>query len=274
MDTLDFGLFDSLPGLFNLVHQSMPVIWIALVSLCPVLLSEFLRMLWCVQIPQDGVDGSVTYTSRLLPSPDIECWGGTHFPSAVVAIVGLVVWCAGIPGILAIRLFFLGERQSPDNFRKYGYFIQGYEAHFWWWDIIIKNFDVGVMMVITYTSLVPAPEAKLLCYPVLSGLQFGMTAWLAPFSNQQAGILDVLEVALQTSRFIVFSVVAALMILSLGEEATVGLALVVLVLVTAVAAYLVIHVAAQQLRDASQAPPARPGNALMKFVGALISGGN
>ena len=270
MDSLDFGLFDSRPRWFDLVHQSVPVVWTGLVYLWPVLLSGFLRMLWCVPIPEDGEE-SVIFTYRLLPSPEIQCWADPHFPSALTAVVGLLVWCAGIPGLLALRLLFLADRQSPGNFRKYGFFIQGYEAKYWWWDIIVKRLDVGVMMLITYTSVVPTPEGKLLCYPVLSGLQLCLAAWIAPFTNEQAGVLDVLEVALQISRFLLFSTVVALMVLSPSHLATAGLAVAVLVLLMAAGAYLVVHVASQIFRDARalRGSGVRRGNALMKFIGAL-----
>ena len=31
--------------------------------------------------------------------------------------------------------------------RRYGYFFQGLEPKFWWWDILVKRADVGMMML-------------------------------------------------------------------------------------------------------------------------------
>ena len=41
----------------------------------------------------------------------------------------------------------------------------------WWWDLIIKRMDVATMMLITYTSVVLDPSAKLMLFPALSGFQ-------------------------------------------------------------------------------------------------------
>ena len=62
-----------------------------------------------------------TVVSRLLPSPDVRCGSSDHLPSAAVAICGLLGWCVGIPIALAVRLVSLEDRQTPENYRKYGY---------------------------------------------------------------------------------------------------------------------------------------------------------
>ncbi|CAE7032759.1 rngB [Symbiodinium sp. CCMP2592] len=223
MDSLDFGLFTHRPGMGALVYQSVPVIWITLVALWPGLLSSFLSMIWCVPIPEDtwGPDGVVTETvSRLLPNPDVVCWSDEHFPSAVIAISGLIIWCLGIPLTLALVLLRLKNRQAIDNSRRFGYFLQGLEHQYWWWDILVKRVDVGLMMLITYTSVVQEPASKLLIFPVLSGFQMGLAAWVKPYANDQAEILDVLEVVLIATRFLFFSLVAFLLILNPSPEVT------------------------------------------------------
>ncbi|CAE7217830.1 lgals3bpb [Symbiodinium pilosum] len=146
----------------------MPIIWISLVALWPGLLSSFLRMIWCVPIPEDG-----EVVSRLLPNPSVVCWSDDHMASAGLAILGLGIWCLGIPMTLAARLLCLRDRQAPENFRRFGYFFQGLEAQFWWWDLLVKRLDVALMMLVTYTSFVLDPKAKLMLFPVLSGLQAG-----------------------------------------------------------------------------------------------------
>ena len=73
----------------------------------------------------------------------------------------------------------------------------------------MKRLDVALMMLFTYTAIVPDSEAKLLLFPVLSGIQVIATAWLKPFINNQAEILDMLEVVLGTVRFILFSSLVA-----------------------------------------------------------------
>ena len=228
-------------------------------------------MLWCVPIPQEGDDG-VSFTHRLLPSPDIECWEATHFPAACVAIAGLLVWCVGVPAALAARLLFMPDRHAPENYRRYAFFLQGYEQAYWWWDVIAKRADVGSMMLIAYTSLVPTPEAKLLLYPIFSGIQLFISAWIRPFAKQQAGLLDVLEMLLQMTRFLLFAAVAAMVILSPETTTAQLLAIMLLIFVLAAVSYLLIQVAAQFLKDASEVSSAeRTTNPIMKVISSSVA---
>ena len=125
MDALDFGLFHAKPKLRVLIYQSMPVVWIGLSMAWPVLLSGFLRLLWCVPIPEgDGMS-----TLRLLPSPDIICSSDAHELTATLALIGLLVWCLGIPLALFSRVLALRDRRAPETYRRYGYFIQAGLLH-------------------------------------------------------------------------------------------------------------------------------------------------
>ncbi|CAE7622590.1 CBWD5 [Symbiodinium sp. CCMP2592] len=134
-------------------RQCTPVVWIGWVTLWPQLLSNFLWFLWCVPIEEDA-----EFVSRLFPDPDIVCWSSVHRPSVYIAIAGLSVWCLGIPVALLCRLLTLDDIHAPDTYRKYGFFIDGFEP-------------LGLMFLVTYTSIVQTPEAKVLLFPVLSGLQ-------------------------------------------------------------------------------------------------------
>ncbi|CAE7688623.1 rngB [Symbiodinium sp. CCMP2592] len=215
MDSLNFGLFSPAPRFVELAYQSVPILWVSLVSLWPGLLSSFLQMIWCVSVLEDDV-----LVSRLLPNPSVVCWSDEHLVSARFAIAGLVVWCLGIPIALAIVLFRLPDRQAPDNFRRFGYFFQGLERQFWWWDLLVKRFavasDLALMMLVAYTSVVPDQKAKLALFPVLSAFQALLAAWVRPYANDQAEVLDVLEVTLCSIRFLLFSGVALLLSLEVA----------------------------------------------------------
>ncbi|CAE7462525.1 scube2, partial [Symbiodinium sp. CCMP2592] len=199
VETLNFGLFSAAPRLGELLNQSVPIIWVSLVSLWPGLLSSFLQIIWCVPVPEDDV-----IVNRLLPNPSVICWSDEHFVSARIAIAGLVVWCVGIPLTLAVLLLRIPDRQAPENFRRFGYFFQGLEPKFWWWDLLVKRLDlasealrdVALMMLLTYTSVVPDPKGKLMLFPALSGFQALVAAWVKPYANDQAEILDVVEAML------------------------------------------------------------------------------
>lgn len=265
MDSLDFGLFSPNAPFGELLYQCLPVVWVAVVSLWPGLLSSFLRMIWCVPIwEEDLVSRS---RLRLLPNPDVVCWSDEHFPSAALAVSGLVVWCVGIPLVLAAKLS-LEDRTSPDKHRRYGYFFQGLEPQYWWWDILVKRADVGLMMLVTYTSVVREPEAKVLLFPLLSGLQALLAAWFKPYANDQAQVLDVVDVMLSTIRFLLFGAVAAMLILNTDSFTTRMVAYILFLVLLLACVYFFAHLASQMLRDAVVSPPKRAKSVAMRLLGA------
>lgn len=250
-EALDFGLFTSFPRPGRLFFQCVPVFWVTLIGMWPELLSSFLQMIRCRAISvDDPATGLQLMQQRLRSHPEVVCWGEDHFLLALIACIGLGVWCLGVPVLLFIRLYCLDDRQSPENYRKYGYFIQGFEPAFWWWDIIVKRVDIGLMNIVTYTNLANDEKAKLLLFPFLSGVQLTLCAWCRPFTNSQAEILDFLEMCLLSFRFVLFSMVAVMLIFNPSAEMTWVLAGFLVLLLAMVCGYFALHVAAQFLRTA------------------------
>ena len=105
---------------------------------------------------------------------------------ALIASIGLVVWCIGVPLLLFLRIYKLKDRQNPENGRRYGFFIEGYEPGFWYWDIIVKRFDIALMNLVTYTSLADDEKAKLLLFPFISGGYVG-NCGLVPAIYERSG---------------------------------------------------------------------------------------
>ncbi|CAJ1379513.1 unnamed protein product [Effrenium voratum] len=251
IETLDFGLFTAFPRPLQLFHQCVPVFWVMLLAMWPDLLSKFLKMIWCSRVPEDDAQGLSTMQQRLFPNPGVICWSNDHFLMALIACLGLAVWCVGVPFLLFLRLWRLKDRQSPDNFRRYGYFIQGFEAQFWWWDIVVKRFDVGLMNLVTYTSLAADDKAKLLLFPILSGVQLWLCAWCQPFTNSQNSILDVLEMCLLSFRFAMFSLVSIMLIFHPSAATTYVLSAFIALLLLFLCSYFSLHVVAQFLRGSA-----------------------
>lgn len=208
-------------------------------------------MIWCTPVSEDNERGFTILKQRLLPNPDVVCWSSDHFALALLACVGLVVWCIGVPVALFFRLYVLKDRQSPENFRKYGFFIQGFEPQFWWWDIIVKRSDILVMNLITYTSIATEEKAKILTFPIISGSALGCSAWCKPFTNTQAEILDFLEMCLLSFRFTLFSMIAIMLIFNPSATATWVLAGLLVTWLCGVCAYFGIHVVAQFLKGSA-----------------------
>ena len=180
---------------------------------------------------------------------DVVCWSADHFFTALIACLGLLIWCAAVPVLLFLRIKALKDRQSPENFRRYGYFIEGYEPQFWWWDIIVKRADIGVMNIITYTSIADDSKAKLLLFPFVSGCMLAISAWCKPFANSQAEILDFLEMCLLSFRFVLFSIVCLLLIFNPSKELIYACAGVLAFMLTCICGYFGLHVLVQFLKQ-------------------------
>ncbi|CAE7249789.1 Svep1, partial [Symbiodinium natans] len=245
--TLNFGLFTSFPRPRELLRQSMPVVWLTLTGIWPELLKEYLQLIWCSPV----AEGSGEVVQRLVQHPDIVCWSFDHAPLALIALAGLLVWCAGIPIALFLTVWRTPDRQSQENHRNYGYFIEGLEPSFWWWDIVVKRLDIGLMLVVAYTSLAPDDRAKLLLFPLISAVQLSITCWFKPFSNDQSELLDFLEMLLLSSRFIFFASVAVLLLLNPDADTTQLMAGLLTGVILTVFFYFSVHAVVQLLRELS-----------------------
>ncbi|CAE7817681.1 Scube1 [Symbiodinium microadriaticum] len=251
-DTLDFGLFTSRPRPSQLLQQCVPVIWVMLLAMWPELLSQFLKMVWCAPFSEDNNRGLTEVKQRLLPHPDVVCWSFDHFELALIASIGLVVWCIGVPLLLFLRIYKLKDRQNPENGRRYGFFIEGYEPGFWYWDIIVKRFDIALMNLVTYTSLADDEKAKLLLFPFISGAMLAIAAWCRPFTNDQAEILDFMEMCLLSFRFVMFSMIAVLLIFNPSAAVTYAVAGTLVLALGCICMYFALHVMVQMLRTSAE----------------------
>ena len=248
VDALDFGLFTAKPSLKVLLKQSLPVVWPTLIAIWPQLLSQFLSLMWCVSIKEDGC-----VRERLVPHPDVECFSDDHLPSALIAIIGLTVWCVGIPGLLFCNIYRLGRaRQELESRRCYGLFIRGLEPWMWWWDLVVKRADIAVMMVIAYTSMVGDETAKIFVFAFISAMLLCLTTWFKPYSNNQGEILDILETTLLTARFVLYFMVALLIMILPSPTTTRICATFVSVMIFCVVVFAVLHIVAQMLRREQQ----------------------
>ena len=154
--------------------------------------------------------------------------------------------------LLFLRIYKLKDRQNPENFRRYGFFIEGYEPGFWYWDIIVKRFDIAIMNLVTYTSLADDQKAKLLLFPFISGTMLAIAAWCRPFTNDQAEILDFMEMCLLSFRFVLFSMVAVLLIFNPSAEVTYIFAGILVLALACICMYFALHVAVQMLRNSAE----------------------
>jgi len=82
-------------------------------------------------------------------------------PIAILACVGLAIWSLGfllITAALIHRRHRAGRLQELSTMRDFGYFYNGYEPQFWWWDLFVKRGDVLVVYIATMADI--APDAR------------------------------------------------------------------------------------------------------------------
>lgn len=207
-------------------------------------------MIWCTSISGD-LDGKIVVEQRLLPHPDVVCWSTDHLALISMSLSGLGLWCTAVPLLLFFNIYRLEDRQSTDSLRRFGYFIQGYEPKFWWWDIFVKRVDIGIMSFVTYTSIAADEKAKLLLFPFVSGCMLAVASWYQPFINTQAEILDFIEMSLLSLRFFLFSMVAILLIFHPPAQTTFSLAILLVLILASGCCYFGFHVLAQLLRHSA-----------------------
>ena len=123
---------------------------------------------------------------------------------------------------------------------------------YWWWDILVKRADIGLMNIVTYTSIASDGKAKLLLFPFVSGCMLAIAAWYQPFANTQAEILDFLEMCLLSFRFFLFSTISVLLIFNPAEEMMWALACTLATMLASFCTYFGLHIVVQILRASVQ----------------------
>lgn len=94
--------------------------------------------MFCTHRYDDGVlsDGLI---GRWMLHPNIRCDGDTFMQVTLFAVMGLLLWSFGIPALLFALISRMGkQRFTPEYVARYGFFYQGFEPNYWYWDLIVK----------------------------------------------------------------------------------------------------------------------------------------
>jgi len=180
------------------------------------------RILYLIECePYEHYDpdiGQVTMEGRWMAHPDVLCSSEEHGEIMFFALLGLAIWSTGIIVGIFLMIYRLGdERQKVHNLLRYGYFYQGFEPDFWWWEIVVKRGDVLIMTLVTYTNFVPDQRAKLIWYTLQSGFVLAFHNYYKPMDERRAGLLDLAETLGLLVRFITFGLIAVLLIFNAGQ---------------------------------------------------------
>lgn len=131
---------------------------------------------------------------RWMLHPDVRCDEGPFWQIMACASCGLFLWSFGIPIVIFVVIARLGKKRfTPECIACYGFFYQGFEPAYWYWDLIVKRFDVFVMTAVAHTNIVPDLRAKLLWYMLQSGIMLALHNFCKPLDQRRAGLLDFIE---------------------------------------------------------------------------------
>ena len=94
--------------------------------------------------------------------------------------------------------------------------------------------------------------AKIFVFAFISAMLLCLTTWFKPYSNNQGEILDILETTLLTARFVLYFMVALLIMILPSPTTTRICATFVSVMIFCVVVFAVLHIVAQMLRREQQ----------------------
>merc|ERR1719468_527925 len=77
--------------------------------------------------------------------------------------------------------------------RKYGYFHNGLERKYWWWELLVKRIDVLLVYIITYVRIFAEVKSKLVLYLLTAAIFLSYHAACRPYDKRSASLLDWLE---------------------------------------------------------------------------------
>jgi hypothetical protein len=212
-----FGLFrrrqpgqSLLRALYNSFEDCFPIWLIGIYTIWPIITERMLYVLKCtVLTTEDGTTGLFWDYDF-----NVECFKDAHAPAWQIAAAGVLIWSLGSIVFLVYKIKSTGaeSRFNETNMRRFGYFYQGFEPQFWYWEIGWKRFDFLLVSIITYTALVPDGRAKIIIYVMLAGVAMSAHMFCQPYDERMHGLLDRSESLALLVRFTTFGTVAILLL--------------------------------------------------------------
>lgn len=138
---------------------------------------------------------------------------GDHFTVAVVAACGLTLWSCGFLAFIAMIIKRNEKRlQEFKVLRKYGYFYNGLEKAYWWWDLLVKRIEVLLVYIVTYIQVTPDLKGTLTFVTALAAIFWALHATASPYDQRGSRLVDRLESAGLRTRFGTLFLVQILML--------------------------------------------------------------
>lgn len=200
------GLFRG-ANISTVVRDAAPALLITMYTMWELVTREFLLGMNSQTVPQrlgryrgiDTVQSGIVWKYRT----SYDFFGEEHLPIALLAIIGLCFWSLGLP--LGIFWLCRMKRSALNSFatrRLLGFFCNGLEPSYYWWELLVKRFDVLVMYTIAFSGWLQEEKAQVIA-------SFGSTAlfWVChctalPFDNRRVKLADRSEEMVLWVRYI------------------------------------------------------------------------
>eukprot|EP00930_Biecheleria_cincta_P081420 TRINITY_DN7036_c0_g1_i6.p1 TRINITY_DN7036_c0_g1~~TRINITY_DN7036_c0_g1_i6.p1 ORF type:complete len:971 (-),score=119.66 TRINITY_DN7036_c0_g1_i6:83-2833(-) len=224
-----FGFFRS-SRLRDVIADFLPVITVGLYALWTHVTTRLVLSLNATPISFETAEG---YTSqqRWVGDTRLITFEGAHRPVGLLATGGLLIWSFAY-NIVLLGFVALNRKDlhAPRNARNLGFFVNGLEGKWFFWDLLVKRLDILLVHVVVYSQLIPDVRAKLLCLAGIAGSFYALHSATHPFDKRQCGLLDRVEEWGLGVRF--FTFLAIEFILLLNTKPMVTFALVIVLILT------------------------------------------
>jgi len=225
-----FSLFQS-TDVKTVLKDSIPVYLISLYSIWDMITQRFLIAIQSKSLFVTDVETGLSEPRFVwLGDMRLEVFSGDHILVGLFAGIGLTVWSGGF----IIFIFFVLRSHKeilmePKILRRFGFFFNGLEPDWYFWELLVKRVDVLLVYLVTYTQFVPDIKAKLILYLVIAGTAWALHNGARPFDNRVNGLLDRLESRCLSTRFLTFALLQLLLIADAPPEVNAVVAVVLVV---------------------------------------------
>jgi hypothetical protein len=234
-----FGLFRNSKWR-TVLDDSFPIVLITIYNVWQPISQRFLAALSCDAVPlvsKTEMRWNGNTSELCMPAGNLR---------AGFAIAGLMLWSFGFPAITYMCINqHEGNLEQPLIQHRFGYFYQGFEPDYWWWELLVKRLDSLTVLVITFTNVVPDAKAKLLLYLVLSGFWWACHNESHPYDDRNNGLLDRIESMAMKARFGCFFTITVLLLFNASPLFAMVIAAGVALLLLRFAFYIMVAIGAE-----------------------------
>ena len=143
----------------------------------------------------------------------VKLFGGDHRLVGVVGVVNILVWSIGFVALICVAIFRKSKHlRNFTTLRAFGYFYNGFELEYFWWELLVKRMDVLCCYIVNYTHFVYDMKAELILYMGIAGFFWAVHNRAMPFDARAHGLVHRLEAEGLRTRFVTLFLVQILLV--------------------------------------------------------------